>query len=416
MKGIICMVYLMVVLVFSASFITQSYADSAEVLPKGVFRGNITGNFYFSIDKRFDPDGKKEDVAHDFNATLGSSVFPDLALIEQFFGMPPGSANIGRSVVDFKYDFKDLIFDFQYGLTDRLSIGIKIPYYWNKTKVNKAFLDTSGATVGKNAAFNTIAPLVFPGTIPLTTQDAQNLIGRGLDINNDGIIDIQGFGYKPIKNWSKSDISDIEVGFRYQYLKTERWRLAFTGGVRFPTGSVDDPDNLIDTSFGSGAWAILFRVNNDFFVMKNLILNATFRYDLVLPDKETRRIPSNVNQPITFNKEKVSRNLGDILELEASGSYEFMKGLTLSLLYRFAFKLKDHVSGDLGFFYESLEEESNWQYHILETGLSYSTIPLFMAKKFPLPLIFSVTYKNVFAGKNNYLKQQLFSFGLAFYF
>lgn len=416
MKGIICMVYLMVVLVFSASNITQSYADSAEVLPKGVFRGNITGNFYFSIDKRFDSNGKKEDVANDFNADLGSSVFPDLALIEQFFGMPPGSANIGQSVVDFKYYFKDIIFDFQYGLTDRLSIGIKIPYYWNKTKVNKAFLNTSMATVGKNPFLNTIAPLAFPGTVPLTTQDAQNLIGRGLDMNNDGIIDIQGFGYKPIKTWSESDLSDIELGFRYQYLKTERWRLAFTGGVRLPTGPIDDPDNLIDTNFGSGAWAILFRVNNDFYVMKNLILNATFRYDLVLPDKEKRRIPNNVNQPITPNLEKVDRNLGDIFELEASGSYEFLKGLNVSLLYRFAFKLKDHVSGDRGYAYESLEDETNWRYHMFETGLSYSTISLFMAKKFPLPLTASVSYKNVFAGKNNYLKQQLVSFSLAFYF
>jgi hypothetical protein len=410
------MVYLMVVLVFSAGFITQSYADSAEVLPKGVFRGNITGNFYFSIDKRFDPDGKKEDVAHDFNATLNSNVFRDLALIEQFFGMPPGSANIGRSVVDFKYDFKDLIFDLQYGLLEELSIGIKIPYYWNKTKVNKALLNTSGATVGKNASLNTLAPLAVPGTVPLTTQDTQNLIGRGLDINRDGTIDIPGYGYKPIKTWSESDISDIEVGFRYQYLKTERWRLAFTGGVRFPTGHVDDPDNLIDTSFGSGAWAIPFRLNNDFFITKNLILNATFRYDLVLPDSKRKRVPDDVNQPITRNEEKVDRNLGDIFELETSGTYEIIKGLNFSLLYRYAFKLKDSVSGNRGFAYESLEDETNWQYHMFETGLSYSTIPLYMAKKFPLPLTVSAAYKNVFAGKNNYLKQQLLSASLAFYF
>jgi hypothetical protein len=416
MKAAIFTVYLMVVLALSMGLVNQSYADSAEVLPKGVFRGNITGNFYFSIDKRFDPDGKSEDVAHDFNATLNSNVFPGLALVEQFFGMPPGSANIGRSVVSFEYQFSDLIFDFQYGLMERLSVGIRIPYYWNKTKVDKAFLDTSKATVGKNAALNTIAPLAVPGTVPLTTKDAQNLIGRGLDIDGDGKIDIKGYGYKPIRTWSNSDISDIEVGFRYQYLKTERWRLAFTGGVRLPTGQVDDPDNLIDVGFGTGAYALLFRLNNDFIPIKNLVLNTTFRYDLVLPDKETRRIPDNVNQPITANREKVDRNLGDIFELEASGTYELLQGLNVSLLYRFAFKLKDHVSGGMGYAYESLEDETNWQYHIIETGLSYSTIPLFMAKKFPLPITASFSYKNVFAGKNNYLKQQLFSLNLGVYF
>ena len=396
--------------------VNQTYADNAEVLPKGVFRGSITGNLYFAIDKRFDPDGKEEDIAHDFNATLNSNVFSDLALVEQGFGMPPGSANIGRSVVSFNYQFTDLILDLQYGLMERLSVGIHIPYYWNKTKVDRAILDTSRATVGKNAALNTIAPLAVPGTVPLTTKDAQDLIGRGLDINGDGNIDIPGFGYKPIKTWSESDISDVEVGFRYQYLKTNNWRLAFNGGVRFPTGEVDDPDNLIDVGFGSGAYALLFRLNQDYVGIKNLVLNATFRYDLVLPDKRTRRIPNNVDQPITANREKVRRNLGDIFELEASGSYEFLQGLNFSLLYRFAFKLKDDVSGHQNFAYESLEDETNWQYHIFETGLSYSTIPLYMAKKFPLPLTASFSYKNVFAGENNYLKQQLFSLNLAFYF
>jgi hypothetical protein len=416
MKKALVITYLFIFFFLFMVTTSKSYGDSAEVLPKGVFRTNVTTNLYWPINKRFNPEGDTESVAIDFNTNLNSLVFPDLGLVEEFFGMTAGTASIGRSVVDFEYKFTDLIFDLQYGITDRLTAGVKIPYYWNKTNVKEARLDTSSATVGKNAFIDSFAPLNIPGTVPLTTEDVQQLLGRGLDINGDGIIDVPGFGFKRFESVSGSGLSDIEVGFRYQYLKTDNWRLAFTGGVRFPTGEVDDPDNLIDVGFGTGAYAALFRLNNDYTGIKNLVLNATFRYDLYFPDRIEKRVPDNVNQPITINKEKVSRKRGDIIELEASGQYEFLQGLNASLLYKYGFKQKDFVTGKKGFAYESLEEETNWTAHIFVAGLSYSTIPLFMSKKFPVPIEASVSYENDFAGSNNWYEQQFISLSLAVYF
>ena len=407
---------ILVVFIFFFSLMNQVYADSAEVLPKGVSRANFTGNFYFPIDKRFGPDGDTEDVATDYNSALDTNVFPELAMVEKAFGMPTGSANIGDTVVSFDYKLDDYIFNLNYGLTDKVTVGIKIPFYRNKTDIHTAKLDTARATVGKNMELNTIAPLEIPGTVPFTTEDIKNLLGRGVDINNDGSIDIPGYGYKRFKTWSSTEIADIELGFRYQYLKTDNWRLAFTGGVRFPTGNVDDPDNLIDLGFGSGAYALLFRLNNDYTGIKNTVLNFTMRYDVVMPDKQTRRIPDDVNQPITRNKENVERNLGDIVELEASGDYEFLKGLSGSMLYRYGFKQKDSISGDKGFSYSSLEDETDWTYQAFIVGISYSMVPLFIEKKFPVPLKASLSYENDFAGSNNFLKQQLITFELTAFF
>ena len=407
---------ILVVFIFFFSLMNQVYADSAEVLPKGVSRANFTGNFYFPIDKRFGPDGDTEDVATDYNSALNTNVFPELAMVEKAFGMPTGSANIGDTVVSFDYKLDDYIFNLNYGLTDKVTVGIKIPFYRNKTDIHTAKLDTARATVGKNTELNTIAPLEIPGTVPFTTEDIKNLLGRGVDINNDGSIDIPGYGYKRFKTWSSTEIADIELGFRYQYLKTDNWRLAFTGGVRFPTGNVDDPDNLIDLGFGSGAYALLFRLNNDYTGIKNTVLNFTMRYDVVMPDKQTKRIPDNVNQPITRNKENVERNLGDIVELEASGDYEFLKGLSGSMLYRYGFKQKDSISGDKGFSYSSLEDETDWTYQAFIVGITYSTLPLFIEKKFPVPLKASLSYENDFAGSNNFLKQQLITFELTAFF
>jgi hypothetical protein len=191
--------------------------------------------------------------------------------------------------------------------------------------------------------------------------------------------------------------------------------LAFTGGVRFPTGEVNDPDNLVDVGFGDGAYALLFQLQNDFTGIKNLLLNATFRYDLVLPHKERLRVPNSVHEPLTTNEENVDRNIGDRIEIEASGTYAFFNGFSFSLLYKYGYKFKDHVSGNRGFNYKSLEDETDIQEHVGIASLSYSTIPLYQAKKFPIPMTASVSYRDRFAG-TNLLKTQYISLTLAIYF
>jgi hypothetical protein len=422
MRKMKVVVYLFGCFFITIGIISQAFADSAEVLPKGIFRADVTTNLYFTVDKRFNGEGHTEDVSTDFNATLNSNIFPGLSPLDSLTG-GPGTANIGRSIVSFNYNYTDLIFGFNYGVTDRLTVGILIPYWWQSTDVTKVHLDTKNATVGKNPFFGKPndpfggAPLIpiSLGGIPLTTNDAQNLIGKGLYIN--GQLAIPGYSYKRLASWSDNDISDIEAGARYQYFKNDNWRLAFTGGVRFPTGKVDDPNNLIDQSFGTGAYALLFRLNNDYTEIKNLVLNATIRYDLTLPDEQLKRVTS-IHHPIVplTDEERVSRNIGDVLQLEGSGCYSFAKGWDLSLLYRYAMKTKDDISGHRNLDYAALAFQTDWTYHLFSAGISYSTIPLFRAKKFPLPLKASVEYQNVFAGTNNFLQQQFFTLKLAAYF
>lgn len=401
---------------FSFMLIGQAYADSAEVMPKGVFSAEIKYSYYFTINKRFDPDGREEDLATDFNANLNNGIFSDLALIEKAFGMPPGSASLGSSVVRFDYRLHDLILKLYYGLTDKISIGMKIPYFFNNNAV-RARLDTGNATVGLNPFVpGGIAPLAVPGTRPFTTDDVRKLLGRGLDVDGDGIIDIPGYGYKKFQSWKGSGFSDIDIGLRYQYLNTKNWRLAVTGGFRVPTGETDDPDNLVDIGFGTGAYALLFRLHNDFVGIKNLVLDATIKYDLVFPQHETRRVLISVDRPITSNKERVRTNKGDVVELETSATYELLEGLSVSLLYDYSFKFRDKVRGNQGFAYSSLEDETDWTAHYFTLGLSYSTVPLFKKKMFPIPLTAAIEYENWFAGSNNTLKQQLINFYLTAYF
>jgi len=120
-----------------------------------------------------------------------------------------------------------------------------------------------------------------------------------------------------------------------------------------------------------------------------------------------------VNQPITSNSEIVSRNLGDVFEYEISAKYGFLEGLQASALYKYSFKLRDEISGNKGFNYKSLEDETEAKSHIIIVGLSYTTLPLFLQKKFPLPITASLSYRNRVAGSNNVLKSQYIGFALS---
>jgi hypothetical protein len=379
-------------------FIKPAGADDATVLPKGIFSLRLDSQFFATIKKRFDEDGNTEDLAEDFNTNLNSSVFPQLGQIEQAFGMAPGTASIGESDVSLKYDVKIFDFYLYYGLTDRLTIGAKIPYWTFKSSVDTE-VDNTNATLVKNPFLDAPvdpfmgSPLVPSSLVPdalqdpVTTDDVQNLLQTE-------------FGYKPLENWSHNGLSDIEFGGRYQYFKSDNWRLAFLGALRAPTGRTDDPDNLVDFPFGLGSWAVLLHANNDFIGWKNFMLNGTFVYEYYLSHKEQMRIPDDADQIATGNKEKVDITPGDIVKFEFEGRYNVTPSWMLSLFYRYTRGFEWDIDGDEGFDYDQAEEDTDFMSQQYRVGITYSTFPLYQAKKFALPLTARLYFRDRFAGEN----------------
>ena len=404
---------------------TDGFAvESAQVLPKGVWNAVLTGTHTFPMKERFNPDGDTESVSKYFNANLNSDVFPQLGALDQvFFGGTPGTATIGTSQVSFEYEADEMKLSLQYGITNKLTVGIIVPYLWQKTNVTKVNLDTANATVGKNPGFGGPGPLggaplipIAAGGVPLTTADAQGLLGPGLTINGI-LVPGTGLGYAPIQTWEGNGVGDIQLGGRYQYFSTEDWQLAFTGGIQFPTGKTEDPNNLVDLGFGTGCYALLFRLNNDYKGIKDLVLDATFKADVSLPGKVEKRV-TDLQHPLTSpdNLEKVDITIGTVYEIDLGGTYGFSKGWNIAAMYGYSWKDKNKVSGSKGLNYGALEENTDWSYQYVSLDLTYSTIPLFREKQFFAPFTATLHYENVFDGKNYFLKQEAIGFVLTAFF
>ena len=415
-----------------ALFPLNLLADDASVLPKGNFSLNLAYMHYLPWDERYDKDGHVEDAAVDYNAVLDSSVFPDLAM---FDGFVPGSPNLGKTVTSFDYDYERIDIRLAYGLTDKISVGIKVPFIRYKNKV-KAELDTTEANLGKNNLFLQgvlpeeydslpLLPLGTPGlpegtVTPLTSDDVQSLLGEGLAIN--GIPAIPGYGYDRFETWEEQGLGDIEAGLKYRYHQSDRWQLAVLGGIILPTGEGYDPDSLQAQQLGGDTYSLAFHSYNDYTAIRNLTLNGSLLYTLTLPHDDDRRIVRDPHEPLTDLVESVDIDPGDLIEIETSATYQFdensaLYGTALQLLYNYTKGFKDDISGPgPDSTYAGLERESDGELQFITASIAYSTIPLFLKKEFSVPMDFSLSYRDKFAGTNGTFKTRYVQASMTVYF
>jgi hypothetical protein len=390
----------MVTAVLVAASVTNAHADNAAVLPAGVSR--VFGDFYHYLPttERYNPDGNREDLAYPFtNAALDSSVLTNLQPLDPLVG---GTASIGDVSVRYEYDIDVLDAGYNYGVTDNLTVGVHIPYYWIGNNVDASF-DSTNTNVGLNPGTGACCIPISAGGVPMDTNDVQNLVSSE-------------YGYSAIESWSGQGVGDIELGGKYRFFLKESSAFAMTGGLRIPTGRADDPDDLTDVAWSYGNYALLLRLHYDYKVSNlwskrpsqlhqivpapgDVIFNTTFRYDYMLPDKKVKRVGDTPDQIFTNNREEVSRKLGDIFNLEVSGKYQITKQIAFSALYTYGFKLKDDISGNMGYNYESLEANTDSSQQVFVLRASYSTFADYRETKSGVPLLFTVAYRNRFAGQ-----------------
>jgi hypothetical protein len=113
-------------------------------------------------------------------------------------------------------------------------------------------------------------------------------------------------------------------------------------------------------------------------------------------------VPEDINQPVVpiENKENVDRKIGDVIKVDLEGRYEIVPGLSASLFYRYLKNFRDQISGDGDLAYSQLQKETNEMEQQYRIGLTYSTIPLYAEKKFPVPMTAKIYYRNRFDGEN----------------
>lgn len=376
-RGVILLAMILALAVFPVRF---ARGDSAVVLPKGYGFLNLEDRYLIPTTERYNQNGDAVPIGSDFSRDLS------------FLGFPAGTTTSQVDIKRHMNTFRPLL---AYGVTDRLTAGVIIPYIWAKNEV-KANVTS-----------------VIPG---IDTEFVQNALGTA-------------FGLKRIETRETEGFGDIEFGARYQYYRSESFRAAFTGITIAPTGKRDDIDDLVDIPTGDGNWAIRFQFQQDFMKQKeglskrlgfpevgDYFINTTFEYLYNLPDTRTVRACSPLF-PVCTQKAKVTRKAGDIVQAELQGNLGVLTdGLILIGGYNYQQQFKAHFTGDQpGLPYGDLSIGSNVTAHEFFVGMTFSTVPLVVKGKFPMPVVGNIQYRERFAGENAYKTQTLW-FTISTYF
>lgn len=176
-------------------------------------------------------------------------------------------------------------------------------------------------------------------------------------------------------------------------------RAAITGLVRIGTGRAENPVNFVDVPTGTGAHGLGFRANTDLLLGRHFFSSFALRYLNQIADDQWVRVvdaPERVLAPV-WRTQKARRDLGDIVELEATPRWVLNDWLLVAGQYTYRNKTTDRWTGtwqvpqattgyaNVSLDARTLEIETAQREHRVGGGLSLSSVKAFARGKAKVP-------------------------------
>ena len=379
-------------------FFETASADDAKVLPKNRWRIQLMSSYSFT-DSKFDSSGKSIAMGDAYKVSLTPSFVSVLkpqvkAISAAMNAEKPGLADsmaISELTADIKSSILANAVAAEYGLTDRLSVGIILP-------IVHAIVTAKGHS-SSSPQFEGFVKSLTPEQGRLKAALNQVKSELSLPAINQALE--QDLGYDGgIQSWSGTGIGDLEIGGKFKYFESHPFRMTVKAGVRAPTGRRDQPDQLFDLAFGDGQWDLAAFHYVDYSPHSKVYFTLESGYTAQLPHTATYRVPIITGVEITPIKAKLDQDPGDIVEAALEANWSFTRLLTLSPKYRFREKFSDHYSGGNGIPTKFLSADSDERLHEGILTLGFSNLPRVRSGESSLPLDAQVFIRHRFGGKN----------------
>lgn len=250
--------------------------------------------------------------------------------------------------------------------------------------------DASGITESAPAA----------AVVPIGTDDLRTLV-------TDPAV---GLSYDPFRFVERVHVGDVEIAARVRLLdgigapgdarprSGLAMRGAITGLVRLPTGQAESDANLLDVGTGDGQLDLELRGALDVVLGRAFWITGVARATRQLADEQFVRAPLAAGDVFVprDNRQRARRDLGDILELEATPRWIATDYLSVSTQYRYRSKKADtyEATGDVAAGDVSLLGFATAQYsHAVGVGVTYSTHAAARRGRRTLPM--DITYQHL---------------------
>jgi len=386
-------------------------------LPQGVFSFKIEWNMRRAVG-RFN--NHRERTAMVAPIVFGEEDNPTLAL-------DLGASGEGGGIT----------MQFSYGLTDPLDLYVEVPLQYMKVKMRPKLtrLDPTAALL--------INSYMAGGGYPQSQAewfDAQGhvlpqhaneaaawFMGYLPRLGRPSLIDFEPYGEEgPGKTYDSNGVvlADINLGFSWNYLRSERWSGSFTGRVYLPTGHISDPNNSLtlgtgpDIDAGVGSFGMGFTKNFDVRIFKHsywIDLVASVEFAAAYRFKQKRRYPDFPEPTDDGNRllnmlDPARTYFPDMHDL-SGGSYEYTPGFGCSaqvglgvafLLFDFgaavgySFSQEPELKADWRFeqMVKALEMQAAGHYEIMRLSAGVNLFPIYV------PLHLRYQYEKNIGGRN----------------
>lgn len=356
----------------------QWAGDSTDTLPGGLFGAMV--NYVHADTGELTQRGA---LARDGGGDEGADLLRQL--------LDP-SSDFGSALIRYRASAEVIAPSVFYGVTDWLSAGVVLPVFVS-ARVDLRELQVGTGAIGYNPDFSgdmeRQSPVLSAGD-PRALSGAEGVRRVLTDV----------FEYERLDNWRGRGLGDLQVLGRLRPLATRHLRAAIQPGVQLPTGTADDPDNLVDFGLGSGQVDAGALAMIDLLPAPWLRLDMRAGYTWQLPNHQRARVYEEASIPLApvdplpdqygnlGREREVVRDLGDVWQVGATlrlgrgliyggGSWDYWE------------KTADAFSSDAG---PHLAMSLGTAFSVTTYGghLGVDLVPSFLAGKSPLPVSFDV--------------------------
>lgn len=291
---------------------------------------------------------------------------------------------------------------YQFGVTERLSVGFGVPWVVQETSMTHGF-------GGNNTAGDLYEFFVTRGP----SADGVDLTGplsRIASVNDETFQKLlEQKGYARIENYRGAEIGDAILGARYNYLNTRiggRSELlaSLQTGVTLPTGRLSPPRNLTETDYGQGAWDIGSAHLVNYSPAPVLSFSHGAHYTYVFKSTRLKRVRATPDEliPDASDEENVAYRLGQKFWTSVGARLAFTRAFNIDFGYEWYWKRADVYAGnrkdrDYGY----LSDNTARYLETLQLGANLSSVSAFLRRSFPFPGELSVYYYRPLRGRNS---------------
>ncbi len=269
-----------------------------------------------------------------------------------------------------------------YGLTERLTLAVAIPYYRTATDIEVGFKESATAKAFLASLHEDDRRQFGAAQTAFAKID-----GAVFELNKK----LRDNGYQELGPWQEEGFGDLTLAAKYLARDEKFHKLSVTAGLVAPTGRVDDPNILTDIGFGDGTWDLAGTLTNDLPFGEEWVWNQYAKYAYQFSAQRDIRLVTE-EEPIEGEIERTNYKLGDKINTGTSMNYVPGFGLLVGLAYEYYHKYGDKYQVKDSWVADKYAKDTFQLSHRGELLLGYSSVPAFRRGETPVPFKANLFY------------------------